>query len=325
MTKRASFMVVVAGTDISSQLSSRLISLTVTDNVGTHSDTATIELDDTDGRLNLPAEGVPVVISLGWEDGGVRPVFFGTVDEVRSSGSRSGRTISVSAKGVDTKSKAKEPQQRHFDDKSVSDILNAAGKHAGITVNVDPALASKKRKYLHMHDESFLHLGERIAREIGGNFRVQGKTATLSKRGGSYAPSVTAAWGSNLHSWDISPKLGRPQFGKAKARWYDREKAEWQEEEKSSSVQADAGYVARYSEPDKDQAEQRTDSDTSTSARDSADGSVTIEGNTGAVPDGMCIVMGARPGIDGPYRIESVTHNYSRSGFTTNLSLKSAF
>lgn len=49
----------------------------------------------------------------------------------------------------------------------------------------------------------------------------------------------------------------------------------------------------------------------------------TIEGDAAAIPDGLCIVEGARPGIDGPYRIESVTHSYSRGGgFVTELSLR---
>jgi phage protein D len=325
MSKRAVFMVTVAGTNITTTLMPVLISLIVSDKVGTHSDTASLEIDDTDGRIVLPQIGAPVIVALGWEGEGVRVVFIGTVDEVRSSGSRgSGRTLSITAKGMDTTGKPKEGQQRHFDDCTVEDILSEAGKSAGVTtVEVDSSLASITRKYFEMRDESFIHMGERLAREIGGNFRIQGNRAVMSKRGGSYTAAVVAAWGRNLHGWDISPALGRTQYYKVRARWYDPKQAAWQEKEDGTNLSVDARHVHRYAKPDEDEATQQTDSDKATSERDAGEGSVTIEGDTAAIPDGLCIVTGARPGVDGPYRIESVTHSYSRGGgFVTQLSLK---
>lgn len=325
MSKRAIFMVTVAGTNITTTLSPVLISLSVSDKVGTHSDTASLEIDDTEGRIILPQIGAPVIIALGWQDAGVRVVFTGTVDEVKSSGSRgSGRTLSISAKGMDTTKKPKEGQQRHFDDKKVEDILKEAGKTAGVTeVEIDPSLASITRKYFEMRDESFIHMGERLAREIGGNFRVSGTKAIMSKRGGTYTAAVVAAWGRNLHSWNISPALGRTQFNKVRARWYDPKKAEWQEKEEETKLSVDARHDHRYSKANEDEAGQQTGSDKATSERDAGEGSVTIEGNTEAIPDGLCLIQGARPGVDGAYRIESVTHTYSRGGgFVTQLSLK---
>ena len=325
MSKRAVFMVTVAGTNITTTLLPVLISLTVSDKVGTHSDTASLEVDDTDGRVVLPQIGAPVVVALGWEGEGVRVVFTGTVDEVRSSGSRgSGRTLSITAKGMDTTKKPKEGQQRHFDESTVEDILKKAGQTAGVTeIEVDPSLVLISRKYFEMRDESFIHMGERLAREIGGNFRIQGTKASMSKRGGTYTSAVVAAGGRNLHGWDISPALGRAQYSKVRSRWYDPKKAEWQETEEGTSLPVDARHDHRYAKPDEGEARQQTASDGATSERDAGEGNVTIEGDTAAIPDGLCIVTGTRPGIDGPWRIESVTHSYSRGGgFVTQLSLK---
>jgi phage protein D len=139
----------------------------------------------------------------------------------------------------------------------------------------------------------------------------------------SYTAAVIAAWGRNLQGWDISPALGRGQYSQVRARWYDLKKAEWQETEEGTSLAVDARHDHRYVKPNEDEAAQQTGSDKATSERDAGEGSVTIEGDTAAIPDGLCIVTGARPGVDGPWRIESVTHSYSRGGgFITQLSLK---
>lgn len=166
-------------------------------------------------------------------------------------------------------------------------------------------------------------MGERLAREIGGNFRIQGTKAMMSKRGGTYTAAVMVAWGQNLHSWDIAPALGRTQYGMVRARWYDPKDAAWKETETATDLEVNARHEHRYAKSDQDEASQQISSDKATSERDAGEGSVTIEGNTEAIPDGLCIVSGARPGIDGAYRIETVTHTYSRGGgFVTRLELK---
>jgi len=327
MSKRAAFEVIVGGAFLGSILSPRLISLTVSDKVGTHTDTAQITIDDTDGRVSLPQIGAAISILLGWDGSGIRQVFTGTVDEIRSSGSRgSGRTLSISAKGIDTLSKAKEPQHRHFDQMTVEDVLTQAGQYAGIgSVRVDPALASIMREYVEMHDESFIHLGERIAREVGGNFTIRGTEAILSLRAAPYTAFVRAVWGENLHQWDIRPDMGRPAFSAAGARWYDMAAAAWRTIKGQTPLPALAEFWNRWPKPDEQEATTQTESDAATTERDAAEGSVSIEGNTEAVPDGLCILSGTRPGVDGPYRIEAVTHSLSRgAGFVTKLELKRA-
>lgn len=326
---QAAFMVLVGGQDISATLAPVLISLRVSDRAGRSSDSASLELDDTDGRLILPSPGASVKIMLGWVGGSVGTVFEGTVDEVRASGGRSGRTISVSAKGMDTRGKAKQGQRRHFDDKTIGDAMKAAGDAAGIQVSVDKELASISRPYIALDDESFVAFGERIAHEVGGTFKIVGKKAVLAKRNGGTSASgaalgsVSAAWGINLHSYDITPILGRPIEKKTAVRWYDKKKAKWEIEEADTGTEGgQTTKVGRFPEPDLAAAKTKSKSDAAESDRKSGEGSVEIEGNIAAQPEGLCIVAGCRPGVDGTYRIEGVDHEYSRSGFVTRLSLK---
>lgn len=86
-------------------------------------------------------------------------------------------------KGLDTGGKVKEPQQRHFDDMTVEDILKAAGEPAGITdIRIDPDLASLVRDYEHMDDESYVAFGERLAEEVGGTFKIRNDAAIMAKK-----------------------------------------------------------------------------------------------------------------------------------------------
>jgi phage protein D len=325
MSKRAVFSVTVAGTNITTALRPVLIGLRVCDKVGTHTDSADLEIDDTEARIILPQKGADVVIALGWESGGLRVVFRGTVDEVKSSGSRdAGRRLMIVAKGMDTTGPAKEGQQRHWDNQTVETILRDAASFAGIaTVEVDPALRALRRAYFEMRDESFIAMGERLAREVGGNFRIIGDRAILSRRNGDYQAFVLARWGDTLQSWDIAPQLGRPQFSQVRARWYDMIAAQWEMGERATALDVRARHAFRFAKPDAGETAQQTDSDAATAARDAGEGTVTIEGNTAAIPDGLCRIAGTRPGVDGAYRIEAVTHTLTRTGgFVTSLELK---
>lgn len=329
---RAAFSVLIDGTEIAPLLTPHLISIRVSDRAGENSDSATIELDDRHGQIILPKPKAPISIYLGWIGTGIAEVFRGIVNEPRSRGSRgSGRGLTITASGIDQSGKVKEPQQRHFDEETLGDILRKAGERAGIDdVRVAEGFASIVRDYERMDDESFLAFGERIAREVGGTFKVSGSRALLVERNGGQSPSgallptIYATWGVNLHDWNITPYVGRPRFKQTRARYYDQDEAKWKEVRAEIELpDAEADGTSRFAEPDASLADQKTRSDKTASERRSGEGTITIEGNTDAQPEGSVVVAGTRPGIDGSYLIDGVDHSYSRSsGFTTRIPVK---
>lgn len=58
------FMLTLDGDDITQNFSDRLISLTMTDNRGFEADQLDIELDDTDGLVELPPRGAKLTLWL---------------------------------------------------------------------------------------------------------------------------------------------------------------------------------------------------------------------------------------------------------------------
>jgi uncharacterized protein len=327
---RALVSVIIGGADVTARFLPLLEGIRVVDRDGQTSDVATITLDDSGGRVFMPAPGAPVVINLGWEGRGFGPVFSGVVDEVRATGGRAGRKLLVSAKGMDTRGPGKEPLRMHFDDTTIGDALRRAGQAVGFDVSVDSALSSLRRDYIALVDESFAAFGERLAREVGGTFKIVGDRAIIARRnggesaGGRPLPSVSAVWGVNLHSYDIAPILGRDAEEAVAVRYYDRAAAVWRVIEAATGTRgARTVRVALNAAADEATAQAQAEADAAEADRKSGEGRVTIEGNIGAQPEGLCIVAGCRPGVDGAYRIEGVTHEYSRGGgFITDLELK---
>lgn len=317
----ASYRVSVGGDDVTGNMSELLTSLEVRLHATGDTDTARIDLDDTGGQIAIPEVGRFVSIEIGWS-GALQLVFEGAVDDVRSSGSRSGRTLTISCKGFDATGGAKSTQARHWDDCTVSTILNDAAQTAGLEgVRVDPDLSSVVLDYWSMLDESLLHMGQRLAQQIGGHFRIIGQSAIMSARAAQYAPTVTGLYGTDLISWDVTPGVARGQFGTVRAPWFDRASGQTKYEEAKTGLASEAVLTIDVC-ASQSEAKRMADARAATSKRDAGSGRVRINGNPMATVDGRMIIAGARPGVDGSYRIKGVAHVLNRAGgFVTDVEL----
>ncbi len=121
-----------------------------------------------------------------------------------------------------------------------------------------------------------------------------------------------------------SPVTGRPRYSKARTRWYDKKTGAWKTEEvEIEDEKANAEFTSRYPAGDADEAKRNSESRKADSERGKGDGSITIDGNSEAQPEGTVVLTGARPGIDGTYRTETVQHDFSRNtGWITRIDLK---
>lgn len=325
----------VDGVDLTDRMNPYLQSIEVQDKDGTATDTCSLVLDDSEGQIQMPKPGGAVSVSLEQVE-----VFRGTIDEIRSTGARGqGRILTISAKGFDANvsHKVKSQLDFHKDNATLQAFLDDAAQRAGLQgITIDPAFASITRDYWAADRESFLHLGERIALDHGGTFKIQGDRAVLAQRGSGMTPSgkpledVTAEWGKNLLSWDIAPYVGRPRGSKARVKWFDPKAVRYRQ--KDVTIYGDAAaeadkeesvFLANYSAHDEQSATNSANGKKSKSQRESGEGSVVLPLLPQARVEATLIVKGTRPGVDGPYRISSVTHKLDRSsGSTTTLELK---
>ncbi len=329
MAWNVEWKVIVDGNDMTDAMRPYLLDIEITDKDGAASDACSLTFDDTDGQTILPPDGAKVRVYLEGQQ-----KFAGTVDSVKSSGTRGGgRTLKVNAKGFDSRGKVKEPQGFHKDDAELGDFFSEAAKNAGLSgVLVSEKLANIQREYWSAENESFLQLGQRLAREYHATFKIRsgagGDVAVLVPRDESILPAVrgNAGVGGNIISWDISPITGRKVYTKGKVKYFDRETATFKVEEVEFDLDRDlpdAANVARVTAADQAQAKSVGEARKSESKREGGDGSVEMDLTVEAQAEAPFILSGTRPGVDGTYRIVSVRHKASRSGgSTTSLELK---
>lgn len=321
--------VLVDGRDMTAGMRPYLIDIEITDKDGAASDACSLTFDDTDGQALLPRDGSHVRVFLQ----GVQK-FSGKVDSVRSSGGRGqGRVLKVTAKGFDVRGKAKEPQGFHMDDAKLGDFLHQAAKNAGLAgIVVGDKIASVMRDYWTADGESFIQLGQRLAREFHATFKLRsgaaGDVAVLMPRDQTALPAVKGVVGAggNVISWDIAPVTGRQVFTKGKVKWFDREEAKFKVEDVEFQLDRalpDAVNFVRSTAADQAQAKMIGEARKSEAKREGGEGSVELDLDVDAQAEAPFELSGARPGVDGTYRIVSVRHKASRSGgSTTSLELK---
>ncbi|WP_172123237.1 late control D family protein [Devosia sp. 919] len=326
MAWTVSWKVFVDGQDMTDGMRPFLTGITVSDKDGTASDTCSLDFDDSGGQLKLPKDGAKVQVYLQGA-----AVFSGTVDTVRSSGSRgSGRTLKVTAKGFDAKGKVKEPQSHHMDDATLQQFLGKAARRAGLSMVIDPALAEITRDYWSADASSFLHMGQKLARELGATFKIRGDKAVLAKRGtgesagGGTMPIVVGRVPGNVISWDIAPLTTRRSFKSGVSRYFDRPSASFKSVSLDTEIEgADAINEVRSLAADEGQAQGIAEGRKSDSKREGGEGTVELDLEVTAQAEGTFMLSGARPGVDGSYRIAGVTHKADRGGgSTTSLDLK---
>ncbi|BAP94484.1 late control protein [Aurantimonas phage AmM-1] len=332
MTWRVHWQVLIDGRNVSIGMRPYLISIEIVDKDGSSADTCRLVFDDSRGQLLLPRVGARVDVRLQGAS-----AFTGVVDSTPWRLSRGGgRILEVSAKGFDTRSKVKsgKVQMWHLDDATLDDALQKASRAAGLSgMVVDPQLGALKRDYWSPDGANFLAWGERLARELGATFKIRGDQAVFAKRGaglaatGAAMPTVQGRCGvaGNVITAQIDPSKGRARFKSKTVRYFDRPSASFKElsveiEGAGDAVEAEA--LQRWTAADEGQAQDMANGQKVDAERDAGVGSVQLTLAVGAQAEGSFVLTGARPGIDGAYRITGVTHRADRNGgATTDLAL----
>ena len=315
----------VDGKPVAGTFYERLISMEITDADGSKSDIfrATL-LDGPPSFLALPRKGAIVRPTIGYRDAGGSEREFGRfiVDDV--SGKCLPYNLSISGKAADLKAgPLKTRSERHWDNKSVKEIVADIAADAGLEPRVSDRIGAFVYPWIGQLDESPTHFMERLARRHGGLFSVKDGKLILADKGAG-----TSVSGADLGTIVITPPMivknslsfqdaSRGAYRKVAAYWQDDDKARRVEVEIDADAEASGTY--RLPEPfgSLEEAEQAAMAKADSLKAGDSQVSFDMVGDT-ALRSGMKFTLrDVRPGLDGRvYTISSVTHRVGKSGYT---------
>lgn len=337
---RATCTIIVDGVDVTNKVEPFLVSVHIIDAPKSE---AHIELDDRDGRLPIPPLYKKVLILLGWQTLIEQSVFRfeGQIVDVEHGFGRKqgGRRMWIHAQGIDfsksyikspqtmTKGEGAPPGKEEGEKVKQGDFLQEAAKNAKANLKIHPALANMMRDWWQQSNESFMSLIMNSANEHGGVYQFRnGNEAELTLPGfhASGDPTITiyAKWHDNLIGYRVRPMASRSIWGSSQQDHFDHAKSIWNRVQKQFNLPQPWGggqspYQLPAPAPNSSVGGQQNEG-VGQSPR-VGDGRIVINGEPAATWNCTVVIIGVRPGVDGPYHCFQAEHLYSRQGYVTWL------
>ncbi|KRJ22685.1 DNA primase [Acinetobacter baumannii] len=314
----------VDGNDISPLVVDRLISLTIKDNRGLVVDSVDIDLDDSDGQLEIPPEGAIIQVWIGWSNTGLVDKGKYKVESVTHRGAPD--VLSISAFSNDVSEGLKQKRERSFSNKTIKVIFETVGSEYALKTIVHDTLANRVISYI-AQNESDANLITRIADEHDAIATVKNGHLILLPRGASQTvsglPLPTAQiFRSDGDGHNYTTGTGTDRITGVKAYYYDTGKSK-----KLYVVIGDNEdnlKEIRYVHRDKKTAELAAQAEYNRCKRASQKLSYTFAfGQPELIPEQEFVFTGLKPQIDDIIWLgTNITHNLTDSGFTTSVELE---
>ncbi|MGL5991554.1 MAG: phage late control D family protein [Plesiomonas sp.] len=171
----------LAGKDITTNIESRLISLTLTDNRGFEADMLDIELDDADGMLELPNRGVSITLALGWKGQALTPKGSFTVDAVEHSGAPD--KLIIRASSADFRDTLNLKRDASYHNIKLGDIVTTIAKRNKLDVALDSIMAEIHITHIDQTNESDGSFLTRLAKQEGAIASVKAGKLLFIRQG----------------------------------------------------------------------------------------------------------------------------------------------
>ncbi|MWN89853.1 phage late control D family protein [Gilliamella sp. Pra-s65] len=219
--KQPTYTITIDNKDITSNFDKRLISMQITDNRGLDADTISIELDDSDGKLELPKRGVQISVSLGWVNDNVILQNIFTIDECEHSGTPD--VLSIRGKSANLRDSLNEKREKSYSDTTLGSITKEIAKRHNLLYKIDKSIEHEHIAHIDQTNESDASFLTRLYNDFNAAVTLKNGMLIIFKKGlaktvnGKYIPTTT-----------ITRKLGdQHRFAIADRNAYTGVKAYW--------------------------------------------------------------------------------------------------
>lgn len=320
----------VRGKEVSGGFYNRLIKATIRDEEGQTADKLTIELDDAENAIEIPAKGDMLSVALGYAETGL--VSMGQFEFQSDSikGGQEGEFVVLQAEAASLRKGEKAGGREAFEGKNLGEIVRDLAKREGLEAVIDPALAQIKVPYIARIGQSPLDFITRLADRNDGIMKRAGGKLTISKRGGGKSaggsaipPILISRDRDVVVSWEITSDP-RPRYGEVQAAWIDPKTGK-REVEKAETGFDGPKFPLRHPLLTKDEAKAAAQSEAARLSRNTGKGHFEIYGRPEASAGADVIATGFRKGVAGTWRTPAVEHVFTggaSGGYLTTIDVK---
>ena len=307
-------------------ISSRIISVTVTDNRANEADELSIVLDDSDGALELPKRGVKLNCKMGYLGEDIHDKGDFVVDETEWSGTPD--LITVKASSANFKSKIKEAKSKSYHRKKFGEIASEVAKNHELTLVMTADLKAINLAHVDQTNESDLNLLQRLAKQNGAEMAVKKDRLLIFKAGsaktasGKDLPAITLTRNDG-DQFRYSEQDHESDHTGVSASYQDTGKAK-----REKAVAGDKGKVKHLKGTfaNKEEAERASKAKMAEIKRQMAKFSITTAHGIPEISTESPVKLDSfKTEIDKlKWIVEKATHSYAKSGgLTTQLELES--
>ena len=323
------FRIMRGGNDVSGNLNDRLLELDFIEHAGKENDELTLKIDDRDFAVQLPERGDKISLAIGYEDSGL--VDKGTLIVSDTGGKGPPSEVWIKAKSASQRDDQKSKRTKNYKDKKLKEVVEDVAKRHKLTVKVGDGFDKVKWAMLNQTEESDWHLLQRLARDNDATFAIKDGNLVFNKSADGKSSSGKSMQEITLRLEDLLAYTfgakDRSKHKKVEGHWYDKTKGERVKEKAEGKGGSDgngsdadgATFFLRHLYPDKDKATAAAEAKLRELQRGEGSIHVEIEGDANIVADGILRLQTGRTGLDGEWRVVTVTHSISSEGFRTKI------